>query len=863
MKKFLATLLAVVMLATTIMAVPFSAGAMTASDASSAKVANVTSGYYFDSNVSIDVEDGYVYYKVTVDETAVYSLHTDVVDESDTYGYLYSSTDLNSVLAEDDDSYGNSHFEIVYPLEQGKTYYLAIRYYDNDSIGTDFSVVIDKDTTTVAYDGVLYTKDSILVDGNPQDIYYASGYYFSQPTAVTIKGSINSLPVKYIDEDLFEHCKNITSVTIEDGIEHIYEKAFYCCNNLGSVILPNTLTEIDNLAFYGCSSLSSVRLPSALKIIGDRAFASTAIKSITIPASVETLAGTFDYAGMLETINVNSANSNYKSINGVLFSKDGKFLYKFPEGKIAVSYTIPEGVEIVYYDAFAFVSAEKIIFPSTVKTISADAFNGALCSEIVLNEGLESIGAYAFDNTRFSTINLPGTLTAIESHAFYWSNLVSVDIPASVKTIGDYAFYNNYLESAVFNSDSATISYNAFNKKTTLFGNTGSTAETFASSNGYKFVAFTTTPCAEHSYVIDEYIVEPTCKSKGKATTYCGACGQAGPETEVNKLNHDYYHGICTMCQTQQYVCNELKLNGTSSVTVTSDGEVNLIYKVAKDGKYTLSFDKASQLVDWRIFAIHSNSSCYMETYGYDEINGSLTINAKAGDVIMLFLESSYSVDENISFTASVKCEHATTATTTTRATMSSDGKIVKKCAVCAKTLSTTVIPKVSSAKLSATSYTYDGKVKTPTVTVKDRTGKKLVKNTDYTVSYASGRKNVGKYKVTVRFKGKYSGTKTLYFTIKPKATGISSISARSKGFTVKWYKRTTQTTGYQVQYSTSSKFTSPKTVTIGSTGTTSKTVSKLTAKKKYYVRVRTYKTVNGTRYYSSWSKAKYVTTKS
>ena len=138
-----------------------------------------------------------------------------------------------------------------------------------------------------------------------------------------------------------------------------------------------------------------------------------------------------------------------------------------------------------------------------------------------------------------------------------------------------------------------------------------------------------------------------------------------------------------------------------------------------------------------------------------------------------------------------------------------------------------------------------------------------MVEGTDYTVSYASGRKYVGKYSVKITFKGKYGGTKTLYFTVKPRTTSIKSLSSGSKRFTVKWYKRTTQTTGYQVQYSTSSKFTSPKTVTISKTGTTSKTISKLKAKKKYYVRVRTYKTVNGTKYYSSWSKARYVTTKS
>ena len=170
--------------------------------------------------------------------------------------------------------------------------------------------------------------------------------------------------------------------------------------------------------------------------------------------------------------------------------------------------------------------------------------------------------------------------------------------------------------------------------------------------------------------------------------------------------------------------------------------------------------------------------------------------------------------------------------------------------------------PTIKSAKLSTTSYTYDGKVKAPSVKIIDSNGRTLVKNTDYTVTYASGRKNVGKYSVKIKFKGNYSGTKTLYFTIKPKATSISSLSAGSKKFTVKWKKQSTQVTGYQIQYSTSSKFSSPKTVTVSSYKTTSKTVKSLKAKKKYYVRVRTYKTVSGTKYCSSWSKAKSVTTK-
>ena len=207
-----------------------------------------------------------------------------------------------------------------------------------------------------------------------------------------------------------------------------------------------------------------------------------------------------------------------------------------------------------------------------------------------------------------------------------------------------------------------------------------------------------------------------------------------------------------------------------------------------------------------------------------------------------------------------------TTKQTVTKATPTANGKIVNYCSVCKKTLSTTVIPKASSIKLKATSLTYNGKVRTPKVIVKDRTGKTLVKNTDYTVSYAKGRKYVGKYAVKITFKGKYSGTKTLYFTIKPKATSISSLKAGSKKFTVKWKKQATQTTGYQVQYSASSKFSKAKTVIVGKNTTVSKKISKLSGKKKYYVRVRTYKTVkiNGKsiRIYSGWSKAKTVTTK-
>ena len=170
------------------------------------------------------------------------------------------------------------------------------------------------------------------------------------------------------------------------------------------------------------------------------------------------------------------------------------------------------------------------------------------------------------------------------------------------------------------------------------------------------------------------------------------------------------------------------------------------------------------------------------------------------------------------------------------------------------------------SVKLSAVSYTYDGKVKTPAVTVKDAKGNVLVKNKDYTVAYSSGRKYVGKYNVKVTLKGNYSGSSLKAFKIIPRSTTISTLIPGSKRFKVTWAKRVAQTTGYQIQYSASSKFTNAKTVKITKYTTVSKTITKLTAKKRYYVRVRTYKNVkvggSVVSYYSAWSGAKSVVTK-
>ena len=274
-------------------------------------------------------------------------------------------------------------------------------------------------------------------------------------------------------------------------------------------------------------------------------------------------------------------------------------------------------------------------------------------------------------------------------------------------------------------------------------------------------------------------------------------------------------------------------------------------------------------------------------------------------------------------------------------ATMEDDGEDSAVCFNCDERI-VKQIAKIADVKLSISSYVYDGKVKSPTVTVSDANGKELTENIDYTVKVPSGRLDAGTYTYAVEFKGNYAGKKNLVLTVNkakytPKATGytgtyngskhtitlsgvksgstikyrtsptgtwtttkptrtnvgkttvyyqitnknyktvtgsktivinpgktyITSLSKGTKSFTVKWAKKTTQTTGYQIQYSTSSTFASGnKTVTVTSNKTTSKTIKSLKANKKYYVRVRTYKTVSGNKYYSTWSARKSVTTK-
>ena len=161
---------------------------------------------------------------------------------------------------------------------------------------------------------------------------------------------------------------------------------------------------------------------------------------------------------------------------------------------------------------------------------------------------------------------------------------------------------------------------------------------------------------------------------------------------------------------------------------------------------------------------------------------------------------------------------------------------------------------------ISKATFVYNGKVQRPSVKVK---GYFELPREYYSVIYSKGCKTPGTYKVIAKLKGYYTGTYTRTFQIRPKSTVLTKLTPRAGKVGVKWKKQSVQTTGYQIQLATDSKFTkNKKLVIVKGAKKCGKTISGLLRGRKYYVRVRTYKTVNGRNYCSSWSKYKTVKVK-
>ena len=367
-----------------------------------------------------------------------------------------------------------------------------------------------------------------------------------------------------------------------------------------------------------------------------------------------------------------------------------------------------------------------------------------------------------------------------------------------------------------------------------------------------------------HNFNTGTITTQPTCTEKGVRTRTCTICGEKRYES-IAATGHKYSAwketkaATCTAAGTQTRTCSVCK--NVENKTIKAKGHTEVADSAVAatcttDGKTAGSHCSVCGKVIKAQTVIKATGHKY----------GSWTVTKAATCTEDGSQKRSCTVCGNTE-TQTIKAtgHKASGWMIDKQPDIGVKGSKHKECTVCGKVLQTAEIPAlgakdISGAKVTvASKVTFTGTSRKPAVTVM-LSGKELVKNTDYTVKY-SNNKAIGKATVTITGKGKYTGVIKKTFKIVPTKQVITSVTAKTKAFAVKWTKDL-NVHGYQIKYSTKSDFSGGKSVYVKKNTTVSKTFTGLTAKKTYYVKVRSYKTVNGTKYYSSWSSAKKVKTK-
>ena len=364
----------------------------------------------------------------------------------------------------------------------------------------------------------------------------------------------------------------------------------------------------------------------------------------------------------------------------------------------------------------------------------------------------------------------------------------------------------------------------------------------------------TTIDAHGHTWDTGKVTTEATITAEGVKTFTCNVCGDTKTVSvpALKSANIPSGKTLTYSGEAQRGVDSGEGYTLTGTLTATQSGTYNA--KAALNAGYawsdgTTDAKPISWVINKATISNASVSGISDKTYTGNALTQSPTVKF-GGKTLKNGTDYTCTYKNNV---------NAGTATITFTGKGAYEGSLSKTFKINAKA----VTPSVT---LSASAYTYNGGVKKPGVTVK--IGSTKLAASGYTVTYAAGRKNVGKYNVTVKLKGNYSGSKTVSFKINPKGSSVSKLAAVKKGFNVTWARQKTKMstsviTGYQIQYSTNKKFSSGnKTITVKGYNSATKAIRKLASKKTYYVRIRTYKTVSKVNYYSGWSAAKAVKTK-
>ena len=295
---------------------------------------------------------------------------------------------------------------------------------------------------------------------------------------------------------LVSYTGTATDVRIPDGVTEIATNAFNDAS-LTSVWIPASVRTIDDYVFSG-QPLTQVTFqdddahPSQLETIGDRVFAYTPLERVTLPRSLKTagletfsdmaklrsvhvgpnvvaqgLFAAFARTPLLESIEVDAANQNYQSLDGVLYTKGLTHLATYPQAKNAGgAYAVAEGTSTIDEGAFSSAQITSLTLPSSLRSVSKGAFVGAQVASLTLPDGFESMDDTAFwYMPKLERVDLGGATTLPDSAFRYDKVLAEVNFRPDLNRltdVGDYAFDTTALTSVTLPDSVVSIGKGAF-----------------------------------------------------------------------------------------------------------------------------------------------------------------------------------------------------------------------------------------------------------------------------------------------------------------------------------------------------------------------------------------------------------------
>lgn len=644
--------------------------------------------------------------------------------------------------------------------------------------------------------------------------------------------------ITQIGHGAFKDCVKLENINIPESVTILDTNVFEGCSSLKSIVLPGNVANLRNDVFSNCVSLKNIILPEHLKTIDSNVFNNcTGLESIVIPDTVISIGDRFIGCTSLSNIMVGEENTVYKSVDGVLYNKEMSTLLKCPAAKGINNFKVPEGVKKIGAEAFAECGAiTGISLPDTLEEIGHLAFYKSGITEITIGKNVREINA-----------------STKSGNCFPFKGAAKL---CKIKVAEDNPYYSDY-EGCLYSKDKKTLIMCPEGKETiTIYkaaeaiayracqeccllsdviipaGVTVIGGSSFTGCSGLKTIEIPDSV----TEIVDGTVYGQPAVFEG-CTNLVIKCLSGSYAEEYAIQNQIAYELINTLTHTHRYVSEE-----TKKATCTACGIIT--YTCIDCGD---TYQEEIPAIGHRIVIDEA-------------VSATCTASGKTeGSHCSVCGETIIAQKEIPAIGHNYKC-------IVTKATLKKNGNIANKCEICGKEKDKSVIYYPKNIKLSKTSCTYNGKAQKPAVIVTDSRGQKI-SNDNYTITYSNNKK-IGTATAVIEFQGNYAGRIKKSFTIKPKGTSISQIITAKRGVIVKWKKQTNQINGYQIQYSTSSKFTKKAThsVTISKKGTVTKKISKLKARKTYYVRIRTYKTVkeNGKtkKIYSEWSKVKKATIK-